>query len=101
MVSVLSDSVVCFVMIRLSPRSTRTDTLFPYTTLFRSGPAGAGHQRGRAARRLRAGGPELGASAVHTLAPARRGLPAVRRASAGVDGHGRGPSGRSDRKSTR
>src|SRR3546814_20489671 len=23
-------------MIRLSPRSTRTDTLFPYTTLFRS-----------------------------------------------------------------
>src|SRR3546814_1477580 len=25
-------------MIRLPPRSTRTDTLFPYTTLFRSGP---------------------------------------------------------------
>src|SRR3546814_7013967 len=24
-------------MIRLHPRSTRTDTLFPYTTLFRSG----------------------------------------------------------------
>src|SRR3546814_5814205 len=24
-------------MIRLQPRSTRTDTLFPYTTLFRSG----------------------------------------------------------------
>src|SRR3546814_14049998 len=30
-------------MIRLPPRSTRTDTLFPYTTLFRSG------ERGRAA----------------------------------------------------
>src|SRR3546814_982796 len=28
-----------FVMIRRPPRSTRTDTLFPYTTLFRSGPA--------------------------------------------------------------
>src|SRR3546814_19438617 len=28
--------VFCF-MIRLPPRSTRTDTLFPYTTLFRSG----------------------------------------------------------------
>src|SRR3546814_5009620 len=28
-------------MIRRPPRSTRTDTLFPYTTLFRSG--GAGH----------------------------------------------------------
>src|SRR3546814_16810748 len=25
-----------FIMIRLPPRSTRTDTLFPYTTLFRS-----------------------------------------------------------------
>src|SRR3546814_10374832 len=29
-------------MIRRPPRSTRTDTLFPYTTLFRSGPAYAG-----------------------------------------------------------
>src|SRR3546814_5741100 len=27
-------------MIRRPPRSTRTDTLFPYTTLFRSGGAG-------------------------------------------------------------
>src|SRR3546814_19226882 len=29
-------SVVFFLMIRRPPRSTRTDTLFPYTTLFRS-----------------------------------------------------------------
>src|SRR3546814_10758291 len=29
-----------FLMIRRPPRSTRTDTLFPYTTLFRSHPAG-------------------------------------------------------------
>src|SRR3546814_8002339 len=29
---------MCFIlMIRRPPRSTRTDTLFPYTTLFRSG----------------------------------------------------------------
>src|SRR3546814_8594685 len=28
---------VFFLMIRRPPRSTRTDTLFPYTTLFRSG----------------------------------------------------------------
>src|SRR3546814_401720 len=28
-----------FLMIRRPPRSTRTDTLFPYTTLFRSGCA--------------------------------------------------------------
>src|SRR3546814_14487270 len=32
------DSVfIFFLMIRRPPRSTRTDTLFPYTTLFRSG----------------------------------------------------------------
>src|SRR3546814_13837401 len=28
--------ILCLLMIRRSPRSTRTDTLFPYTTLFRS-----------------------------------------------------------------
>src|SRR3546814_10827223 len=40
-------------MIRRPPRSTRTDTLFPYTTLFRSGvrPRGAGAEAG-AGRRL-------------------------------------------------
>src|SRR3546814_8072671 len=31
---------VVFLMIRRPPRSTRTDTLFPYTTLFRSGRSG-------------------------------------------------------------
>src|SRR3546814_7570390 len=40
-------------MIRRPPRSTRTDTLFPYTTLFRSG-----RRQGRGAPRLR-GLPEL------------------------------------------
>src|SRR3546814_15932189 len=29
-------TVIFFLMIRRSPRSTRTDTLFPYTTLFPS-----------------------------------------------------------------
>src|SRR3546814_11919786 len=33
-------SIVFFLMRRLPPRSTRTDTLFPYTTLFRSAEAG-------------------------------------------------------------
>src|SRR3546814_12683396 len=28
--------VLCFLMVRRPPRSTRTDTLLPYTTLFRS-----------------------------------------------------------------
>src|SRR3546814_1915617 len=42
----------CFLMRRRPPRSTRTDTLFPYTTLFRSPQPGLrfnreimGHQR--------------------------------------------------------
>src|SRR3546814_2322991 len=39
--SLLSESLSIlsffFLMIRRPPRSTRTDTLFPYTTLFRSG----------------------------------------------------------------
>src|SRR6056297_3571103 len=37
-----------FLMIRRPPRSTRTDTLFPYTTLFRSHPAPARHGLERA-----------------------------------------------------
>src|SRR3546814_20051882 len=34
-------------MIRRPPRSTRTDTLFPYTTLFRSPKVVEGHGRSR------------------------------------------------------
>src|SRR3546814_1925352 len=34
-------TLLFFVMIRRPPRSTRTDTLFPYTTLFRSPIGGA------------------------------------------------------------
>src|SRR3546814_2635237 len=41
---------VVFLMIRRPPRSTRTDTLFPYTTLFRS------HDRVKRARLLQDGG---------------------------------------------
>src|SRR3546814_4381063 len=41
--SVWISSFFFFVMIRRPPRSTRTDTLFPYTTLFRSPP----YRRGR------------------------------------------------------
>src|SRR3546814_3283935 len=41
--------MVVFLMIRRPPRSTRTDTLFPYTTLFRS------QRPGRSRRPRRAG----------------------------------------------
>src|SRR3546814_14853584 len=37
--------VFFFLMIRRPPRSTRTDTLFPYTTLFRSIQAGPAFRR--------------------------------------------------------
>src|SRR3546814_12049031 len=59
--SILYFVFVFFLMIRRPPRSTRTDTLFPYTTLFRSSgarhdPQHAGHAAvpvpGRAARVL-------------------------------------------------
>src|SRR3546814_1216431 len=40
--------VFFFLMIRRPPRSTRTDTLFPYTTLFRS--HGSRSERGRIQR---------------------------------------------------
>src|SRR3546814_13746219 len=36
MESLVRDRFIFFLMIRLPPRSTRTDPLFPYTTLFRS-----------------------------------------------------------------
>src|SRR3546814_11375990 len=40
-----------FLMIRRPPRSTRTDTRFPYTTLFRSERPSQGFRRARLARR--------------------------------------------------
>src|SRR3546814_12519264 len=50
-------------MLRRPPRSTRTDTLFPYTTLFRSALRGGGRRRrllpgGGGARRERLPGPD-------------------------------------------
>src|SRR3546814_6961574 len=40
-------------MIRRPPRSTRTDTLFPYTTLFRSPQTRRTHDRGHGRRQPR------------------------------------------------
>src|SRR3546814_16027543 len=41
LINVYTD-IIFFLMIRRPPRSTRTDTLFPYTTLFRSALEGPG-----------------------------------------------------------
>src|SRR3546814_1661317 len=59
-------------MIRRPPRSTRTDTLFPYTTLFRSLP-----ERLAAYELLLEGAPELRrlVSYVQIAAPSRAGMP--------------------------
>src|SRR3546814_19111177 len=45
-----------FLMIRRPPRSTRTDTLFPYTTLFRSIQNYGTHVTGEFADRMMGGG---------------------------------------------
>src|SRR3546814_21164537 len=80
-----------FLMIRRPPRSTRTDTLFPYTTLFRSHPrrrAGA-HARSRhgpAAQPLAAvPGAVLPGVGAHRLLPGQRCL-RFPRPAAGRDG---------------
>src|SRR3546814_1404597 len=62
---------VVFLMIRRPPRSTRTDTLFPYTTLFRSpdlGTEGGEHRLVDGARPERAqeNGQKVGRSEEHT-----------------------------------
>src|SRR3546814_5586701 len=62
-------------MIRRPPRSTRTDTLFPYTTLFRSRCARCSMRRRRAA--LAPGGGD--GARPHRL-PAHRALAGFRRA---------------------
>src|SRR3546814_13101700 len=67
-----------FLMIRRPPRSTRTDTLFPYTTLFRSGVGnacaggprqvtpGPGQRPEYRRRRQRPAGPDQQRSEEHT-----------------------------------
>src|SRR3546814_10693040 len=74
-------------MIRRPPRSTRTDTLFPYTTLFRSGTRGARSEdgAGKGAGAIRGGGAEGGARGAGTglSGPTHR-----------IEGAGRGAEGR-------
>src|SRR3546814_9480858 len=75
-------------MIRRPPRSTRTDTLFPYTTLFRSavptGRRSAGHHRAGVAHAQRHadGWQDLGRQRSGSLRPQ---FPAARH---GRSGHG-------------
>src|SRR3546814_1976346 len=72
-------------MIRRPPRSTRTYTLFPYTTLFRSRRAAAARHADNPSRRWHR----------HEDGGSRSGLPAARRQSS------RDAGAETDRKSTR
>src|SRR3546814_8190452 len=79
-------------MIRRPPRSTRTDTLFPYTTLFRSPrhadetrrPGTAGHPRD-ALRQVQGAADRRPARQLPQLVRPRRLSPGGDRASAGPD----------------
>src|SRR3546814_16328042 len=61
-------------MIRRPPRSTRTDTLFPYTTLFRSGGRTVGH--GAGGGQAAVGRIEAGRHPHHRTLPAAEGVAA-------------------------
>src|SRR3546814_16427534 len=81
-----------FLSIRRPPRSTRTDPLVPYTTLFRSGrrPVRAGDPEEHADRG--ALGPlrgEAALGAVHGRPGGHAGRPDQRRMAAGAAGRGR------------
>src|SRR3546814_19982533 len=64
---ILSDDLFFFLIIRRPPRSTRSDTLFPYTTLFRSTPCAAALRPAPTATILRPGFRRVRAS--RTAAP--------------------------------
>src|SRR3546814_11179809 len=57
-----------FLMIRRPPRSTRTDTLFPYTTLFRSSSGWLG-----LVARRESGSPQTLSAVLQSDAPGRTG----------------------------
>src|SRR3546814_1807136 len=77
-----------FLMIRRPPRSTRTDTLFPYTTLFRSVVAGAAPRNPR---------PQPRRQRHDAHARTRRGIGRRFPSDGGVDPHPRRPRrGRSE-----
>src|SRR3546814_13349830 len=82
----MSSFIIFFLMIRRPPRSTRTDTLFPYTTLFRS----VGEPSG-----FLAGLPDAAAQAAHPRNAPRRDV-----RKHGDPGAGR-PYGRADPRPAR
>src|SRR3546814_11940914 len=66
--------VVFFLIIRRPPRSTRTDTLFPYTTLFRSDSTDIYFARQQVTERVAQAKDSLPAGVQPQLAPLTTGL---------------------------
>src|SRR3546814_7705454 len=80
-----------FLMIRRPPRSTRTDTLFPYTTLFRSRRRSFGaSSRGDGLRGVSASGAP---PAMKSRAACHDGSPSVQKPMPSMVAVRRGPSG--------
>src|SRR3546814_1321754 len=82
--------VVFFLMIRRPPRSTRTDTLFPYTTLFRSVPEILRHPDNQGGR-----GREIHAD-VGVALHGENGRQQANQAALGIDQGAAGGAGRSE-----
>src|SRR3546814_13106896 len=107
--SCISMLVVFLLMVRRPPSSTRTDTLFPYTTLFRSCQRGgrslpmAGRRRNAVARQRFLGGDDAHADARQSVAWQYRARAAAFRKLCGLwlarFRHHRQPQPDRDRKS--
>src|SRR3546814_17883068 len=92
--------VVLFLMIRRPPRSTLTDTLFPYTTLFRSGEQQRQRRRDEPTARRPHGSPPQVAG--RNANPRRRRTRRRQPVRSGDGIHGQAQGGQEqDRKSTR
>src|SRR3546814_19872101 len=79
-----------FLMIRRPPRSTRTDTLFPYTTLFRSDRFRR-HPRHQGRELAAHGPPATALLALPAVQPDRPALGPLQPAARGTKGTLRGP----------
>src|SRR3546814_3819844 len=87
-----------FLMIRRPPRSTRTDTLFPYTTLFRSRcPCRCMAVRRRWLLRRANGGPRRCSASCEVPDRQGRALQLLVRRSVALSHPGRRPGGRDAR----
>src|SRR3546814_11620853 len=83
-------------MIRRPPRSTRTDTLFPYTTLFRSAKL-----RGARGNAVTGGGCRTAAARLHAAGAARPGSKPGRAQVGGREGGALPASAPADRRAQR